>query len=233
MLPMSPVFEMDATPSIPLRSDVPPEFVPSHPGMVPSNGHSPPSHLMSDAPSLFPLKADHPNGTITSMHVLASNQPNLTPANYLDPPEVIDPSAVIHSTSTIADFSPFGSAPPFNNDISVDPIASHVSSHSPEAQMPAHHLPVGLSYTVGSTSSLQSALKPVITPARSRANTVGSFVGDAPRGPTHPPPSADQFPSLAELGTVPTGENPLVAGSALLRESVFYHPSRHALNYPI
>ncbi len=210
---ISPLFDMDT--SISLEPEPPTDFVP--PTLVPSNGHTPPSHLLSDPPQMFSSKPDHLNGTITSMHVLASNQPNLTSPSYLDPADTIDPVAVIHPTSSIPEFPSYPPPAPFENDMAVEPIASQVSAHpSPESQMPsAHHHGVALPY-VGSTSSLQSALKPVTTPARSRANTVGSYVGDSPRAPIHPQ-IGDAFPAAGESG-LPPGENPLVAGGAILRE---------------
>ncbi|KAF8993124.1 hypothetical protein BDZ89DRAFT_1150749 [Hymenopellis radicata] len=203
----SPLFDMDT--SISSESEAPTDFVtPISRTLVPSSSLTHPSHLLPNPPRVFPSKPDHPNGTVTFRHMFAPIQPTLTSPGYLDPAE-------INIRDSVAPEFPLYVPPPaFENDVPVQPLASHVSAH-PSPESCAHHRGVALHH-VGSTSSLQSGLKPVPPPARSQANTVGSYVGHSPRAPIHPP-IGDAFSGADESG-LPPGQNLLVAGGAILRE---------------
>ncbi|KAK0483740.1 hypothetical protein IW261DRAFT_1675160 [Armillaria novae-zelandiae] len=211
---MSP---MDTTVSLPPSSDGSPEFVPAISGTIlPAAGHSSSSRLIPDSPAVFPKQAEL-NGP---QHV-STNQPNLSPPAYLEP-DAIDPSAVIHSTSsTISDFasgcSLYVSTSSFENDM---PVAGSAVSHAPSLSPPAHaRTPPRIhttapGFSATPTSSLQSALEPV-TPARSRANTIGSFAPSVMMNLATHQPSIDLFPSANK-------------NSSLLAESMLHEIAHNA-----
>ncbi|KAK0210865.1 hypothetical protein DFS33DRAFT_1371206 [Desarmillaria ectypa] len=94
------------------------------------------------------------------------------------------------------------------------PVAGTAASHAPSLSPPTHtRTPPRIhttapAFSATPTSSLQSALEPV-TPARSRANTIGSFAPSVMMNLATHQPSIDLFPSAHKNG------NSLLAESML------------------
>lgn len=175
---------MDTTP-IPHShpSEIPPEFLTnlsSHPDS------SVQSQLMQDMPSVFPNKPDRPNALAASMHV---SMPELSPSVFMAPMEAIDAAPQLHSapsafTSDYPARDAFGMIQPLENGMSLEmsPNSHMPSASPPQSQVPSPSIHGSASsYSVGVTSSLESALDPAgVSGGRSRANTSSVSPGTLP-----------------------------------------------------
>lgn len=200
---------MDTTP-IPQShsSDMPPDFLTSLPS--PLSDSSTQNQLMQDMSATFPNKVD-PNDMATSMHV---PMPGLSVSAFMSPMGAIDTVPQMRSAppAYIPDFP--APCDPFTMVQAIE--MSSVSPPQSQVPSPSIHGPAS-SYSVGVTSSLESALDPTgVSGGRSRANTSVS-PGTIPASFLSPPvhqPMGISFPP-SEGDDLSSGKAHLILGDML------------------
>ncbi|KAF5380839.1 hypothetical protein D9615_004068 [Tricholomella constricta] len=177
---------MDTTPILQHPNDMTPTFMPTlSSNTLPAS--SAPPQLMQEPPPVFPTMADPSTILATSMHVpMPEISPSTTFINSMEvapaPPIGPGPPGFL---SDLPACDPFTMAPPSDNAMNLEMApTSHPLSASPPAQIPSPSIHgTASSYSVGVTSSLESALdQPGVTVRRSRANTSVSSPATVPPG---------------------------------------------------
>ncbi|KAG5647279.1 hypothetical protein DXG03_000815 [Asterophora parasitica] len=163
---------MDTSPITQHPNDMTPNFMPTLSNPLPAPPVPP--QLMQEPPPVFPNMADPSTILATSMHVPMSEIPPTTV--FLNPMPVAPgphigpgPSGFLSDIQTL---DPFAMAPPPDNAMNLELAPVPLLSTSPPAQIPSASIHgTASSYSVGVTSSLESALDQPVVAVRSRANT--------------------------------------------------------------
>lgn len=165
---------MDTTP---ITQAVNATFLASVP--TPSHSESALQAQILQASQLFIDKSDPSANSLAPMHI---SMPELTSPTFISSMDALDATAPsIHPTSAafVADFAPhtvqFGMVQPIENSMSLELSSTNhtLSASPPQSQIPSPAMQSSnSSYTVGVTSSLESALDPTgVSTGRSRAST--------------------------------------------------------------